>query len=128
MAVSALLLCVIGFLLSVASLSILSGGGRMAIVLIGIIMFLVGAIGFMNRAYLKNLFWGKDRLLLLAGKFLVVREEFGVSARAQFVQIHSLPLSFNCDALRIEAIQNPVQSIRYRKHESEQSRHTDHLR
>jgi hypothetical protein len=62
MAFSALLLCVIGFLLSVASLSIRSGGGGGVVIgLIGIAMFLVGAVGFLNRAYLKNsIWWGKD--------------------------------------------------------------------
>jgi hypothetical protein len=60
MALSALLLCVLGFLVSVASLSITSsGGGRMVIVLIGIAMFLVGAVGFLNREYLRKSFWGK---------------------------------------------------------------------
>jgi hypothetical protein len=60
MALSALLLCVVGFLISVASLAVTSGGGRVAIVLIGIVMFLVGAVGFVNRTYLKNSIWGKD--------------------------------------------------------------------
>ena len=62
MAALGLLLCVLGFLLSVASLSITSsGGGRMVIVLIGIAISLVGIIGFLNRAYLKDAIWRKDR-------------------------------------------------------------------
>jgi hypothetical protein len=62
MAALGLFLCVLGFLLSVASLSITSsGGGRMVIVLIGIAISLVGIIGFLNRAYLKDAIWRKDR-------------------------------------------------------------------
>ncbi len=60
MAFVGLILAMLGFLLSVASLGLTSSvTGRMTMVLIGILIRLVGIIGFINRAYMKNAIWRK---------------------------------------------------------------------
>ena len=51
---------VLGFVISVLSLTITSSvGGRMTIVLIGLAATLVGVIGLINRAFLKDALWRK---------------------------------------------------------------------
>ena len=58
MAYIGLLITVLGFVLSVLSLTLSSSvGGRMTLVLIGIAISLFGIIGVVNRAYLKNAIW-----------------------------------------------------------------------
>jgi hypothetical protein len=53
-------LTVLGFVISVLSLGLTSSvGGRMAMVLIGLIMSFTGILGVINRAYLKNAIWRK---------------------------------------------------------------------
>jgi len=50
----------LGFVISVLSLTITSSvGGRMVIVLIGLAATLVGIIGLVNRAFLKDAIWRK---------------------------------------------------------------------
>jgi len=60
MIIIGLLLTFAGFLISLFSLSVASSvGGRMTLVLLGLIVSLVGIIGFLNQAYLKNAIWRK---------------------------------------------------------------------
>jgi hypothetical protein len=48
----------LGFVISVASLGITSSvGGRLALVLIGIALSLVGIMGILNRYYLSRAIW-----------------------------------------------------------------------
>src|SRR5262245_50854636 len=54
----------LGFVISVLSLGMTSSvGGRLAMVLIGIATSLVGIMGVLNRAYLKNANWRKSHPL-----------------------------------------------------------------
>ncbi|MGJ5815396.1 hypothetical protein [Paludibaculum fermentans] len=53
-----LLITVAGFVLSLLSLSMASStGARMGMVLAGIAISLVGIIGIINQAYVKNAIW-----------------------------------------------------------------------
>ena len=53
-----ILMTLLGFLLAVLSLGMsASVGGRMVIVLIGLAVSLIGIIGVLNRAFLKNAIW-----------------------------------------------------------------------
>ena len=55
-----LLITFLGFLISFLSLSFSSTvGGRMTMVLIGLLVSLVGIIGVLNQAYVKNAPWRK---------------------------------------------------------------------
>ena len=48
----------LGFLIAMLSPGIAAGtGGRLALVLVGIAMSLIGIMGVLNRAYLKNAIW-----------------------------------------------------------------------
>jgi hypothetical protein len=50
----------LGFLIAMASVGIsASNSGRLIIVLVGIATSLVGIMGVLNRAYLKNAIWKK---------------------------------------------------------------------
>jgi hypothetical protein len=50
----------LGFLIALFSLGISAGNGaRLAFVLLGIATSLVGIMGVLNRAYLKNALWKK---------------------------------------------------------------------
>jgi hypothetical protein len=52
------LIAVLGWVIAVLSVAITSSvGGRMVVVLIGIAMSLIGIIGVLNRAFLKNANW-----------------------------------------------------------------------
>lgn len=58
MIIAGIVVTLLGFIISVLSLSLsTSVGGRMAIVLIGIAIALVGILGMINRAYLKDANW-----------------------------------------------------------------------
>lgn len=58
MAAVGLLITFLGFVLSLFSLSLTSStGGRLGLVLAGIAISLVGIIGIVNRAYLRNAIW-----------------------------------------------------------------------
>ena len=60
MVIAGLVITLLGFLISVFSLSMSSStSGRMVIVLVGLAMTLVGIIGVINRAYMKNAIWRK---------------------------------------------------------------------
>ena len=60
MTVLGLALALLGFILSVFSLGMTSDlAVRMAMVLIGIVVSLVGIIGVLNRGYMKNAIWRK---------------------------------------------------------------------
>jgi len=60
MALAGVVITFLGFLISVMSLGMTSSvGGRMVMVLIGIAVSLVGIIGVINRAFLKNAIWRK---------------------------------------------------------------------
>jgi hypothetical protein len=60
MAIAGLFVTLLGFLIAVASLGMMSSvGGRMVIVIIGLIVSLVGIIGLLNPAYQKNAIWKK---------------------------------------------------------------------
>jgi len=62
MALIGLLMAVGGLLLSILSLSITTSvNGRLILVLLGIALSLVGILGFVNRAYLKNADWKRGR-------------------------------------------------------------------
>src|SRR5579859_287488 len=61
-------------------------------------------------------------------KFLSMSNELGVSARAQFMQIHSLPLTFHGNALRIDSIQKPIEPVGQGQNKAEQGRDADQLR
>jgi hypothetical protein len=55
-----LILTVLGFVISFLSLGMASTiGARMTMVLVGIAVSLVGIIGVINQAYLKNAIWKK---------------------------------------------------------------------
>ena len=61
MAFVGLLLCVAGSALSIGGLALTATvAGRMTIALIGIAISLLGIVGFVNRAYLKNAVWRKQ--------------------------------------------------------------------
>jgi hypothetical protein len=58
MALIGVLITALGFLIAIMSVAVTSSvGGRMVVVLIGIAMSLIGIIGVINRAYLKNANW-----------------------------------------------------------------------
>jgi hypothetical protein len=60
MALAGVVITFLGFLISVMSLGMMSSvGGRMVMVLIGLAVSLIGIIGVINRAFLKNAVWRK---------------------------------------------------------------------
>jgi len=60
MAIGGVLITLLGFIISVLSVGMTSSvGGRMVIVLIGLAVSLIGIIGVLNRAYMKNAIWRK---------------------------------------------------------------------
>jgi hypothetical protein len=55
-----LIITFVGFLLAATSVGITSStGGRMGLVLVGIVLSLVGILGVINPAYQKNAVWKK---------------------------------------------------------------------
>lgn len=54
-----LLVIMLGFVISVLSLALHSGGAQLAVVLLGLAVSLYGIMGVLNRAYLKNAIWKK---------------------------------------------------------------------
>ena len=55
-----LIITFVGFLLAASSVGITaSTGGRMGLVLVGIVISLVGILGVINPAYQKNAVWKK---------------------------------------------------------------------
>jgi hypothetical protein len=60
MAIAGLVVTLLGFVISVASLTLTdSVNGRLVVVLIGIAVSLFGIIGLLNPAYLKKAIWRK---------------------------------------------------------------------
>ena len=60
MALVGVLVTFLGFIISVLSLTMSSSvGGRMVIVLIGLVVSLVGIMGILNTALQKNAIWRK---------------------------------------------------------------------
>ena len=60
MALAGIIITLLGFLISVFSLSATSStSGRLVIVLIGLAVILVGIIGVLNRAYMSKAIWRK---------------------------------------------------------------------
>jgi hypothetical protein len=60
MIVAGVLMTLLGFLISVLSLGMTSSvGGRMVMVLIGLVVSFTGILGVLNRAFLKNAIWRK---------------------------------------------------------------------
>lgn len=60
MVLAGIVITVLGFIISVLSVGMTSSvGGRMVIVLIGLALSLIGIIGVLNKAYLKNAIWRK---------------------------------------------------------------------
>ena len=58
MAIVGVLVTFVGFLISVMSLGMTSSvGGRMVMVLIGLVVSIIGIIGIINSAFLKNAIW-----------------------------------------------------------------------
>ena len=58
MALVGVLITLLGWVVAVMSVSLTSSvGGRMVVVLIGIALCLIGIIGVINRAFLKNAIW-----------------------------------------------------------------------
>jgi hypothetical protein len=55
-----ILITLLGFVISLASLGLTASvGGRLALTLIGIAVSLTGILGVINPAYLKNAIWRK---------------------------------------------------------------------
>ena len=60
MILAGIVVTLLGFCISVASLGITqSTGGRMGVVIVGIAISLVGILGILNQHYLKNAIWKK---------------------------------------------------------------------
>ena len=60
MAFVGLIVTFVGFLIAVSSVGIMSGnGGRLVMVLAGIVVSLVGILGVLNPAYQKHAVWKK---------------------------------------------------------------------
>lgn len=60
MAFAGLIVTFVGFLVAASSVGVMSGnGGRLIMVLAGIIISLVGILGIINPAYQKNAVWKK---------------------------------------------------------------------
>ena len=60
MALAGILITLLGFIISVLSLTITSSvGGRLVTVLIGLAVSLAGIVGVINPAYMKNANWRK---------------------------------------------------------------------
>jgi hypothetical protein len=60
MAIAGIIVTLLGFLISVFSLGATSSTmGRLVVVLIGLAVSLIGIIGVLNRAYMKNAIWRK---------------------------------------------------------------------
>ena len=60
MIIAGIVITLLGFLISVASLGATSSvGGRMIMVLVGMAVCLVGIIGVLNRAFLSKAIWRK---------------------------------------------------------------------
>jgi hypothetical protein len=60
MIIAGIIVTVLGFLISVASLSVASSvSGRMVMVLLGIAVSLFGIIGVLNRGFLSKAIWRK---------------------------------------------------------------------
>ena len=60
MAIAGIVVTLLGFLISVFSLGLASSvSGRLVIVLVGLAVSLVGIIGLLNPAYMKNAIWRK---------------------------------------------------------------------
>ena len=60
MILAGIVITLLGFLISVFSLSMASSAsGRLVIVLVGLAVSLIGIIGVINRAYMKNAIWRK---------------------------------------------------------------------
>jgi protein-S-isoprenylcysteine O-methyltransferase Ste14 len=60
MAIAGVIVTLLGFLISVFSLGATSSTmGRLVVVLIGLAVSLIGIIGVLNRAYMKNAIWRK---------------------------------------------------------------------
>jgi hypothetical protein len=58
MAFVGVLITLLGFVIAILSVAVTSSvGGRMVMVLIGIAVCLIGIIGVINRAFLKNAIW-----------------------------------------------------------------------
>jgi hypothetical protein len=60
MTILGVVVTLLGFLVAVASLGITSSvGGRMGLVLAGIVISLIGIVGVLNRAFLGKAIWRK---------------------------------------------------------------------
>ena len=60
MTIAGIVVTLLGFLISVASLGAVSSvSGRMVMVLVGIAVSLVGIIGVLNRSFLSKAIWRK---------------------------------------------------------------------
>ncbi|HUI76749.1 MAG TPA: hypothetical protein VLY24_02505 [Bryobacteraceae bacterium] len=60
MVLAGILVTLLGWIIAVMSVSLTSSvGGRMVTVLIGLAVSLIGIIGVINRAFLKNAIWRK---------------------------------------------------------------------
>lgn len=60
MTIAGIIVTFLGFVISVASLGMMSDvSGRMAMVLVGIVVSLVGIIGMINRAAVSKAIWRK---------------------------------------------------------------------
>jgi hypothetical protein len=60
MALTGILITLLGFLIALLSLSVTSDVyGRLAMVVAGVVVSLIGIIGVLNRSYMKNALWRK---------------------------------------------------------------------
>ena len=55
-----IIVTLVGWLIAVLSLTLAAGNrGRLAIVMVGIVVSLIGSLGVLNQAYMKNAIWRK---------------------------------------------------------------------
>jgi hypothetical protein len=60
MMIAGIIITFLGFLISVASVGVMSDVmGRLVMVLVGIVVSLVGIVGVLNRAFLSKAIWRK---------------------------------------------------------------------
>lgn len=57
MALIGILLALLGFVISIFSLTLHSVGGRLAVIVLGLAVSLFGILGVLNKAYLRNALW-----------------------------------------------------------------------
>lgn len=57
MKIAGLIMAILGWLIAVMSVKVPGAGGELAVALAGFLVALVGVVGLLNGAYLKNAIW-----------------------------------------------------------------------